>query len=218
MPVTKIPRRGSKKSFGKLPSKKVGRLVCWRSQLQRDYLYLLEADRAVTRYEEQPRVIQYTLGGRVRRYTPSFEVERNGRVYVVEVRPAERVAAAEDFEAFRREMARVCRQQGLGRFVVLTEADIRQQPLLDNVKLLFRYSRMPFNFLHRVMCLQYLQGGYEASVGEIAGHLAAGGVRGAVQVVYALIYAGHLAVDLTSPVGLESPAWLAGIPRPGRRR
>ncbi len=132
MSVTKIPRRGSKKSFGKFPSKKDGRLVCWWSKLQRDYLYLLEADQSVTRYEEQPRVIQYMLGGRVRRYTPSFEVERNGRVYVVEVRPADKVAAAADFEAFRREMARVCRQQGLGRFVVLTEADIRQQPLLDN--------------------------------------------------------------------------------------
>ena len=50
----KITNRGSKKVIGKFPSLKMNTTIWWESQLERDYIYLLEIDPDVTAYQGQP--------------------------------------------------------------------------------------------------------------------------------------------------------------------
>ncbi len=65
MRVRKFTNRGSTtKVIGKFPSLKNGKPVWWESQLERDFLYLLEIDDDVVSYYEQPLRIPYRLNGK----------------------------------------------------------------------------------------------------------------------------------------------------------
>ncbi len=60
---------------GRLASGKNQRLVGFESTLEKDFLLLLELDREVSGFEEQPVTIRYRdLDGRLRRYTPDVLV------------------------------------------------------------------------------------------------------------------------------------------------
>jgi hypothetical protein len=56
----KITNAGNRKVIGKFPSLKMNRVIWWESQLERDYIYLLEIDPEVLSYSEQPFTISYT--------------------------------------------------------------------------------------------------------------------------------------------------------------
>ena len=74
---------GGRKVIGKFPSIKNGRMVWWESQIERDYLYLLEIDPDVVSYEEQPLKIRYYLDGEPHLYTPIFGLsgETNSKLW-----------------------------------------------------------------------------------------------------------------------------------------
>jgi hypothetical protein len=79
---------GNRKVIGKFPSLKMNTVIWWESQLERDYIYLLEIDPEVLSYGEQPFTISYTDKGKPRRYTPDFVVTRPQKTQVVEVKPS----------------------------------------------------------------------------------------------------------------------------------
>ncbi|MGQ4648881.1 hypothetical protein [Lyngbya aestuarii] len=56
----KITNAGNRKVIGKFPSLKMNAVIWWESQLERDYIYLLEIDPEVLSYGEQPLTISYT--------------------------------------------------------------------------------------------------------------------------------------------------------------
>lgn len=56
----KITNAGNRKVIGKFPSLKMNAVISWESQLERDYIYLLEIDPEVLSYGEQPFTISYT--------------------------------------------------------------------------------------------------------------------------------------------------------------
>lgn len=89
--VRKITNIGSKKVIGKFPSMKMNTIIWWESQIERDYIYLLEIDPNVESYKGQPFKIHYTSSGSGRSYTPDFWVTRPDRQQVVEVKPASKV-------------------------------------------------------------------------------------------------------------------------------
>ena len=89
MAVRKISNKGTKKVIGKFASLKMKRVIWWESQLERDYIYLLEFDPDVASYDEQPLRIEYYLNGKKHRYTPDFLVRKGNKRIIVEVKQEE---------------------------------------------------------------------------------------------------------------------------------
>ena len=84
MPVRNVSNRGGN-AIGRFPSLKMQRMIAFESLLERDFIYLLDYDAAVTWFEEQPLTIEYQHEGKLRHYTPDFhlverESARPGRV------------------------------------------------------------------------------------------------------------------------------------------
>jgi hypothetical protein len=74
MSVRKIPL-GRRSITGAYSSVKMDRLVYHESTLERDFIYLLEFDSNVYRYEEQPMAVKYYAGRRLITHVPDFKVQ-----------------------------------------------------------------------------------------------------------------------------------------------
>jgi hypothetical protein len=66
-------------------------------------------------------------------------VQRVDRQIVVEVKPASKQQEEKNL-ALWRHIAPLCLEQNM-KFAVVTDTMIRQQPCLDNIKLLYKYAR-----------------------------------------------------------------------------
>lgn len=125
---------------GKFPSRKMGRMIHWESQLERDAVLLFEFSPGILAYREQPIRIHYSLDGKTRRYTPDFEVTlHTSDVHFIEVKPLEKTLDPEESNRLRRIQEHFERDGNTLR--IITEIDIRQPVLLENLRVLFRYRR-----------------------------------------------------------------------------
>ena len=105
----------------------------WESQLERDYIYLLEIDTDIVAYCEQPFTIAYDRHNRRKKYTPDFLVERRELKQVVEVKPKSKIKSFMTSDRFLG-ITNFCFSNSL-EFAIMTEETIRVQPRLDNIKL-----------------------------------------------------------------------------------
>ncbi|HWW05902.1 TnsA endonuclease N-terminal domain-containing protein [Collimonas sp.] len=125
---------------GKFPSRKIGRMVHWESQLERDAVKLFEFSSGISAYREQPMRVYYGHDGKTRRYTPDFEITlHTGEIQFIEVKPLQKTLDPQ-------ESARLARiqdhfDQNGNTLRVITEVDIRQKQLLENLDVLFRRRR-----------------------------------------------------------------------------
>lgn len=139
MGVRQVSHRGGN-MIGRFPSLKLERMVAFESLLEQDYLYVLDYERDVLLYEEQPFTVEYLWRDKIRRYTPDFHVTRAERHELVECKPAARVDAEENQRKFAA-ARQWCRESGW-RFVVVTDEALRNGHRLANIKLLTRYARL----------------------------------------------------------------------------
>lgn len=208
MNTRKITNKGVKKVIGKFPSLKMHRLVWWESQIERDYIYLLEFDPSVISYEEQPLRISYRLNGKERHYTPDFLVKRVNKSLIVEVKPEEEVQKEENQRLFHIAKA-ICARNNY-EFVIVTDKMIRVQPRLDNIKLLTRYQRTAINHPHyQIICYELFAMSSEVSLNEVMRFFASRSID--KHVVFSLLYWGVLAVDLMQPIAGTSVVHLPGV-------
>lgn len=139
MAVRKVVTRSGRRVRGYFPSRKMGRMVAWESQLERDALYLFEFSTGVLTYREQPERVHFPMGEEVRLYIPDFElVLEPDELCHVEVKPASKLVkpdVAQRFQAIVQHYDRIGR-----RFQILTEINIRHDRLLSNLKLLAYHS------------------------------------------------------------------------------
>lgn len=207
MGVRKITNKGGKKVIGKFPSLKMRRLICWESQIERDYLYLLEVDPAVISYAEQPLRISYYLDAKERHYTPDFLVIRSDKNLIVEVKPEAEAQKEENQQLFRIAGAACARDHY--EFAVVTDTMIRVQPRLDNIKLLTRYQRVPIHDpQYQIICHELFSERSEVCFIEVMQFFASRNIG--KQVVFSLLYWGILAVDLMQPITVESVVSFSG--------
>ncbi len=197
MVVRKITSAGGRKLVSKFPSIKLGRVVRCESPLERDYVYLLEHGKAKF-YEEQPLRIWYYLNGKKRRYTPDFLVESSNKKQIVEVKPVKVVVKAE-FQALFHTISQICRQEGY-EFLVVTDEMIRVQPRLANIKILYRYAKVPIFPDYQLEYYEFLKEEPRISIRGLANFLSSRKIEDSLSVVYALSYWGFLEIDLTKPV------------------
>ena len=204
----KITNAGSKKVIGKFASLKMKRAIWWESQIERDYIYLLEFDPDVLFYKEQPFRIRYTYADSQHHYTPDFLVLRkDGRKQLVEVKPEEKMAKDENVLLFHI-IFPICQQQGY-EFVIVTDKMIRTAPRLENIKFLYRYARTLIHPQHRIQCHEFFNGRTSATLGEIIGFFESEEVSR--RVVYALVYEGFLSIDFLTPLDLSSDVALSKV-------
>lgn len=140
MPVRKVSNRGGN-IIGRFPSLRLARVVDYESSIERDYLYLLDFERAVSWFAEQPLTIDYEDQGKGRRYTPDFHVINNGQHILVECKPQTHV----DREKNQRKFAvarQWCKEQGWA-FEVVTDEQLRSGYRLTNIKRLTQFARYP---------------------------------------------------------------------------
>ncbi len=180
--------------------------VRWESKLERDFLYLLEFDPDVILYREQPMRILYSLDGKTRRYTPDLLVERKHKKQIVEVKPKDKVFEGNNVQRFL-VISRICRVRGY-EFKVVTDEMIRLQPRLNNIKLLWKYARVPIHPQHQIYCSEIFSKRQEVCLSEVIGAFELNGIGR--QIAFAMLYHGVLSVDLRLPINSDSVIRLKG--------
>lgn len=120
-------------------SKKLQRMVEAESLVERDAIMLFEYSRGVIRFQEQPELIMYESEGKMHRYYPDFEVElKNGEIIHFEIKPLSKLSnpkIIKKLTAITQHYLRTGRN-----FRILTDAQIRKEPLLTNLKYLTRFQ------------------------------------------------------------------------------
>jgi hypothetical protein len=197
MKIRRSKKRGSALRYtGKFPSLKLNRTVLWGSQVQRDYIYLLEFDSEVLSYEERPSRISHLLVGLRDKYVPDFLVMRRDNKQIIDIKPEEYIVKEEN-AAFYRLVSANCYREGF-EFLIISDMAVRVQPRLDNIKLLWRYARTPIIPQHQILCRKLLSEKQPVGLGELARAFESESVGR--QVVYALMFGGMISFDLMQPI------------------
>ncbi len=167
-------------------------LIWYESLNERDYMYLLEIDPDVVSYRSQPLKISYTLNNQLRRYTPDFFVQRRSREQIVEIKPEKRLNQDQNLQLFQ-VMNSLGQSQGW-EFIVITDKMIKKEPLLSNLKLLYRYAQIRLTLQNLMVCHQYFTNQPPIPLLTAQKHLQPQGITRAM--LLKLIFLGFLETDL----------------------
>lgn len=138
-PARKINNGGKDRVIGNFPSYKMGRMVEWDSQVERDYLFYLEFDDDVIEYHPQPIKYQYSFKNKYHNHFPDFEVVRRSTPKLKYVE-AKMYSTTQKPEFIEKTAAITAAMERDGfDYAVVTEVDLRVDPLFGNLKLLYRY-------------------------------------------------------------------------------
>jgi hypothetical protein len=171
------------------------------SILERDLIYRLEYDSNVISYRAQAIRLFFELDGKRRYYTPDLLCERRiGPPQIIEVKPKNKLSPW--FLQLYRIITPICEREGF-EFIVYTEFEIRIQPFLSNIKILWKYARTPLYPSHQVLCYEFFSSRQEATLGELFEFFVSREVE--KQVVLALLYCRIISTDLSIPLGTDSP-------------
>lgn len=138
-PARSIHKKGRKNVIGSFMSAKMQVLVEWESQIERDFMYYLEFDDDVRGYTSQPTRYRYTREDKYKYHFPDFEIFRYStpKRKFVEIKPLHVTKKTEFIE----KTAAIKAQMHTDGFdySVVTDSQLRVEPILSNLKLLYRY-------------------------------------------------------------------------------
>jgi hypothetical protein len=204
MSVRRLSRRKAGLN-GLFPALKLGRMAWYESYLERDCFFLLDYDPAVETFSEQPLTLTYADGDKTRHYTPDIGVRTHDhQELLIECKPLARVKSADNQRKLTAAQS-WCRDHGWS-FCVATEAELRQGPYLNNVKLLTRYARVsvPLQVVQRVESA--LCSATPWTVGRLAEHIAPDPPDRGVSLVLKLAFEHRVWIDLNrAPLSLATP-------------
>lgn len=117
----------------RIPSIKLGRMVECESILEGDVVLLLEYSPGVLSYQEQPVLINYWDGEKIRAYFPDFEVllSDGSRVHL-EIKPSKKLRNLKIAEKYRA-IATYYNQTAI-QFRIVTKLECRREPLRSNLR------------------------------------------------------------------------------------
>lgn len=198
---SRTPRNsGTLKNIGKFPSLKNKSIVWFESHLERDFLYLIEFDKDVIKYQEQPFKIKYFLAGKQRFYTPDFFVKRQNKKQVIEIKPQSKTES-EEFIHFSNQMKSLFDEKGY-EYHVITDLTIRLQPKLSNIKRLWRYARIPITARHEILIYELFSNSSILSLAETCSFFSH--AKEQKDLVYTLLFHSYLLTDIEKPISAES--------------
>lgn len=194
------------KNLFKFASLKMDSIMTVESALEFDTCFHFEYSPDVISFEAQPEGFYYSFNGKELPYTPDFlVVDKVNGTRFVEVKPVTKTANPDFRERF------ICRQERaieLGAPVILvTERQIRLNPILNNLKLLHRYAGLQsFTDLHFIILELVKKSGVVSVRNLISATRAMEGDVLASTVTWLSL--GKLKTDLSSSdLGLDSMVW-----------
>lgn len=127
------------KNLFKFVSAKMDTVFTVESALEFDACFHLEYSHDISSYEAQPEGFIYEFNGRPCPYTPDFKIKHsvNGFQFL-EIKPVEKTNDPDFIERFKAKRAQATKN-GIS-LILVTENQIRINPILYNLKLLHRYS------------------------------------------------------------------------------
>jgi hypothetical protein len=129
----KITNRGIRKLISYFPSNINKALIACESNLELDLLPILEMDRSIQSYEEQPHKLSYYDDYKRRWYTPDFLLNQAGVETVVEVKPKDKIKKCMG----KLKEVEIAYSLLGKRFIVITDLAIRKEPRLSNSKFIW---------------------------------------------------------------------------------
>lgn len=190
MRVRKVITRSGKRIRVKFPSSKLNRMVHCESPLERDAVYHFEYHPLVESYQEQPSVeYYYDAAGAQHRYYPDFQLNfTDGRVLLVEVKPVRYLTIKKVRDQLTYVAARFAEQNRL--FRVMTEQEIRREPLFSNLKELHQSCKTSAEQVPASVLSTRLTGGPSWLLGKLSD------IMSGKNMVLRLVRSNHLQVDL----------------------
>lgn len=138
--VARQVRSSGRNIIGTFPSLKTPEAIPYESTIERDYMYFLEFDSQVVRYQTQPFRIITQLDDKQRSYVPDFLISyKRGPAAIIECKPE---ALLQDPEfAQQKRIGEAWALENQCEFRVKTDKELRQGPRLANLQLLWKYAR-----------------------------------------------------------------------------
>ena len=172
-PVRK-PQNHNFSYTGQFPSLKMKRMIRFESGLEKDFIYLLEFDELVKKYEEQPLRIEYQINKKKHTYTPDFQAKIGEENWLYECKPKRFSKTPSNLEKFGVAEKWCSEQNGWG-FQVVTDELIRSGCRLKNVKYLNGFSRFVIRPELIGKIYSFFQNIESAEIGEIETSLSGAG-------------------------------------------
>ncbi len=135
--------RQYKRTAGHFISCKMKTSVWYESVLQRDFMYWLEFDPDVVSYTTSTKPLKYYNKGKEELYYPDFQVIRHQKKQVVDLK-FQKTIKSKKYRQLYPLLYDVCRDAEW-EYTVLTELQVKQEPTISNIKLLYRYAREDFS-------------------------------------------------------------------------
>jgi hypothetical protein len=185
------------KVVGFLPSVKNNRQVAWESQLEKKACLLFEFSPIVVSYREQPVTISLSNDGRIRKYTPDFELRlTTGQRVYVEVKPSGKLANVE-LKTKLRNIDTYWKQHGC-YFIVITDEELNQPARQSNLSFLRSYLSHPCSVDLIEQSRSWLSRRQAVTLLDLAEF------TGSLSCAYSLLAQGHIRFDLDLPIELDS--------------
>lgn len=194
-----VTRSGLTHRF-KVPSVKLGRTVYAESQLEQDFLLLLDQAAEVITYAVQPALLEVLVGSSVLRHTPDVLVRWHPGLDFAEVKQSDRVDT--DVIARSRAFTRALEPHGIG-YCLFTDQEIRTEPFLSRARLLRRYRSHPVSADAERHLLDFVQAHPGCAICELPWARRAE--------AFALIARCRLRTDPAKPLTLRSPLFVMEV-------
>lgn len=230
--ILKLTKRVREISFkssslsGQICSKKLNKSVQFESSLEKDFIYLIEFDRKVNSYLEQPLEIPYVdSDGKSRKYTPDFLVNYHDKFRkdeIIEVKyESELLKKNNEFKEKFESARKYCIANDLV-FRVIDDTYIREEKhiLLKNIKFLSRYrdffdnidyevTGLNFDTSYACILLDKIEQIENCSVNKLIISITSDWEKKAelIFLTWYLIANNFIECDLNSPLNLNSLIW-----------
>jgi hypothetical protein len=196
----KTQHRRLKQNIGNFSSCKMETSFRYNSLLQKQFMYWLEFDTDVLSYNAPAITVNYHSNGKEKSYTPDFQVIRSQKKQIIEVK-SQKTIESEKYSRLYQMLSGLYDETGW-TFVVLTEAAIRREPILSNIKLLYGYARESFSVDDYRNCWEVARSNVPASLAEIFQILDQQGIRR--NVLFKLLFHNLVEIDIQQPITANS--------------
>lgn len=155
----------------KFMSLKNNAVIRTQSILEFDFCYHLEFNPHITHFSSQPLNLFYSFNGRQCRYTPDFLANyTNEDSTFFEVKHSSQILKS-NFRARFAAKQSVCEHQLAKKLILITEKQIRAEPLFPNLKLIRRYAGLRTVTASEQAVLEFIQLKKNVQLIEVSKHL-----------------------------------------------
>ena len=188
-----------KQTVGNFSSCKMGTSLWYGSLLQKDFMYWLEFDPDVLSYNTPAISFDYHNNGKLKHYVPDFQVVRRQKKQIIDVK-SQKVIESDKYRRLYQLLSDICEETGW-TFIAVTELEIRREPILSNIKLLYRYAREDFSIDEYRNCLEIIKATLPVSLTAIFQELDSKKIRR--NVLFKLLFHGLVEIDLKQSIDVD---------------